>query len=551
MDLYLHTDSLLYISYKFLNEKGINSRSIENWKRRNPLSVIKHQGAAFISFTAIPTPSKLKLPTEAELLALLKDHQKDSDVTKCYDKLKYAQINKASDYRAYYRDAFSLNSEEALKAAMKRAVWERLVELYKDNHSDGYSGGLKKGALDMLHKAYNRLYPDHYSSKHAFLRTINTVKSAGIDSIIVDKRKLNNGKNAKFNELHQFFVNGVSSIGKAYTASQIQAKIIPMCLEAGLMIPSVSWIKNHIAVTNKHNEYATRYGADKVAKTMPYASIQPALHADKQWQIDGWTLPFYYKNEQNRFDKLTIIAVKDAYSKKIVGYSINRSENRISIMDAFQDAIANTDCLPFEIVADNHSFNRTKEANNFITEIQKIGVTWTVTENPQHKNIVERGFKTFGEQFCKEHYGYKGQGVKTKDLNGLTSPEMLQQYIKAGQILSEAEIQLIGIEAVMSFNKTELKQYGKSPNQLYQDSEKPARFEISLYERLRILTKRSEYTIRRNQINITIAGKTYEYQLPANKYRDYNNKKVAVRYDTTELIYLLDLKTDEAICSLK
>ncbi|MNT94581.1 hypothetical protein D3C72_2363030 [compost metagenome] len=59
------------------------------------------------------------------------------------------------------------------------------------------------------------------------MRAINTVKGAGIDSIVVDKRKLANGNNTQYAELHQHFVNGVLSINKAYTMPQIQAKITP------------------------------------------------------------------------------------------------------------------------------------------------------------------------------------------------------------------------------------------------------------------------------------------------------------------------------------
>ncbi len=541
----------IYCSVSFLIEFGISRKTIEDWTNRKRTLKILHEGTVYTLTSSIPSASRLRLPNDVELHSLLNSEQKSEQVTSFADKLKYAQINKCNDYRIYYSEGYSVSSDEALRLAMKRAVWERLMELYKAEHSAGYKGGLKKGALDMLYKAYSVLYPGQYSLKHAFLRAINTVKSDGFDAIVVDKRKLSKGNNLQFNEIHKAFINGVFSIGKAYTAPQIQVIISPMCSEACVSVPSISWIKNYISTNNNYNENAGRYGADKAAKTMPFAKIQPALNANTQWQVDGWTLPFYYKNELNRMDKLTLIAVKDAYSKKIIGYSVARSENRLSIMKAFEDAITKAGGLPFEIVVDNHSFNRTKEAENFIGEIEKIGVTWTVTENPQYKTVIERGFKTFGEQFCKKQYGYKGQGVKTRDINGLTSPEMLQQFTKSGQTLSEDEITSIAIACVFEFNKTQLKAFKKSPDVLYQESEKKAWFPIDLYERLRILTMKTEYKVRRNQINITVAGKTYEYQLNADKYADYNNKNVSVRYESLDLIYLFDTKKDQPICALK
>lgn len=200
---------------------------MEKWSSA-AVSIIKDGKYSFVYYKSIPAQTKSKLPSEAELLAMLSSDKKDNQVNAIVEKLKYAQTNKFSDHRAYYRDQYGLDSEAAFKAAMKRAVWERLMELYNESHSAGYNGGLKKGALDMLYTAYNTVYNGQYSSKHAFLRTIKQCKGAGFDSIIIDKRKLSAGNNLKFNALHEFFVGGVVSIGKAYTAQQVLIKIIPM-----------------------------------------------------------------------------------------------------------------------------------------------------------------------------------------------------------------------------------------------------------------------------------------------------------------------------------
>ncbi len=544
-------DGKIFLSYSYLEGKGISYHVVKKWASRKDTKPFKHNNEAYIDFSIIPTPSKSKLPSEAELLAMLSSDKKDSQVSSIVEKLKYAQTNKFSDHRAYYRDQCGLDSEAAFKAAMKRAVWERLMELYNESHSASYNGGLKKGALDVLYTAYNTVYSGQYSSKHALLRTINQCKSAGFDSIIIDKRKSSTGNNLKFNELHAFFVGGVVSIGKGYNAPHVLQLIIPMCNEAEIAIPSLSWVKNYIAKNLKHNEYNTRYGRAKANKLMPYASIESALNADSQWQIDGWNLPFYFKNEDGGLDKLTLISVVDAYSRKIIGYSISRTENRISIMEAFQDAISNTGCVPFEILADNHSFNKTKEAQNFINELERIGTTWTISENPQYKSIIERSFKVVGERYCKTRYGYVGQGIKSKDKNAHSSPEMLNTFQKSGKILQEAEIKMTGVDVVLEYNKTINDTFKKSPNQLYAESEKPARFELDLIERIKLTTLKTEYKISRGQINIVIAGVKHEYQVDTNTHKDYNGKKVAVRYNSPDIIYLFDVKTDKSICAVK
>lgn len=542
----------LLLSYSFISKYDISYHTIKKWAERKQYKPFCQDNEAYILYDIIPLPSRSKLPTESELLSLLKEHQKGNLVQNFHDKLKYAQTNKFIDYRPIYRDKYGFDANKSLQLAMKRAVWERVMQLRNEENSEGYKGGLKKGVLETLFKAYDKLYPGQYSCKHSFSRAVKTILVDGVDAVIVDKRLFGSQHNKQFTELHEYFVRSVIGIGKAYNSVQIQQRVAEMCREANVSTPSISWIKTYKQnLLNNFDIHSTRYGHDATNKLAPYAGIQPALYADDQYQIDGWDLPFYYLDENRKLKKLTLIAIRDAYSKRIVGYSICRSENRLSILDAFQDAVSNTGCLPFEIVFDNHSFNKTKEADNFITQIKSLGVTYTIDENPQRKAIAERGFKKLGEQFCKDHYGYIGQGIKTKEKDGRTSPEMLDSFLKSGKVLSETEIKMIAVEVVMRYNSTKLNATTQSPDVLYNDSSKPHRIELDLFERLRLFTKRTEYKISRGQINIQIAGKDYQYQVNAQIYKQYNNKQVTVRYDTTELIYLFDKDTDSPIGAIE
>lgn len=45
-----------------------------------------------------------------------------------------------------------------------------------------------------------------------------------------------------------------------------------------------------------------RYGKDKTRfEKMGYVSIIKAKHANTQWQIDGWRLPFYVKGYETLY----------------------------------------------------------------------------------------------------------------------------------------------------------------------------------------------------------------------------------------------------------
>lgn len=556
MSLIIQISNDLYLSYKYVQDLGIPKKTVEKWRKSGGL-IIKKGIRSYVCYSSIPANSRKKLPSEDELKSLLNGEKQNDEVEAVYRKLQYAQTNHFNQHRTYYRDRYAMDAEKAFKTALKRAVWERILELHKENCT-GEKGTLKKGFLVVLSDAYNKLYPAAYT-KISFSNAILRAKENGIDDVVVDRKRLGLGKpNLQFDDRQNYFLRTIMSNGKAFKSPAIHEKMLKACEKAGIPCPSVSWIKMHKRELLKVQPelYHSRYGADAANKMMPYIGLQPALYADDQYQVDGWDLPFYYlgtdRNGNQRLKKMVLIAVKDACTRKIVGFEIGHSENRLTLFKALQEAIANTGAMPFELVTDNHSYNETKEVDFFVQEAKKIGMTWTVDSNPQRKAIVERGFKDLGERFCKDHYGYIGQGIRTKDKDGRSKPELIDQYQKSGKILSEEEIRAMGIQVVMEYNKTPLKAKGKSPNQLYDESEKPKRIEIDLYERLRLFTMRSEIKVTRGQLNITVAGIKYEYQLNAETIAKYNSKTVAVRYESlNDRIYLFDIKTDQPICDVR
>lgn len=517
------------------------------------------QGKQVLIFVdSIPAATRSKLPPEAELLAQYHEDQKSGIFEAICKQLKYAQQNKFMLFQKDYREQYGLDAKKALEKGMKAAVWQRLTDLHNE-YSNGGKAGLQRGIGEALYYSYNKLYPDNYSSPQAFSRALSQVKLKGAFDYCIDGRLIKNSEtpaNQKFDSRHVFLLRAIVSSGKAYKVPFIAQKMAEGCKELGIPCPSASWIRDNKRKALENIElYANRYGSEQAGKLMPYADIEPAYFADDQYQIDGWDLPFYYvgvnKAGLPRLKKLVLIAVKDAYSRKIVGYSIGRSENRLTLFEALQDAVSNTGALPHELVTDNHSYNETKEIANFKECAELIGFHWTVDSNPRRKAITERGFGDLGNRICKEHYAYVGQGIKTKDKDGRTSQELLDKYQKAGKVLTEEAIKVIGIEVVERYNRTKLPSKNITPEQLYAESEKPHRKEVDLLNRLRLFTKQTAYKVTQGQINIEIAGTEYHYRLPAEYFAAYNSKKVTVRYESPELIYLFDTLTDNPITSLK
>jgi transposase InsO family protein len=119
-----------------------------------------------------------------------------------------------------------------------------------------------------------------------------------------------------------------------------------------------------------------------------YLKIIPALFAGDQWMMDGWRIPIYCKRRNDKggmeyFVTYNLFAVMDAHSRRIIGYDVAESENTENILKGLERAVETTGTLPYEIVADNHAWNKTKEADNFKEETERLGVHWTIDSNPR------------------------------------------------------------------------------------------------------------------------------------------------------------------------
>ena len=433
------------------------------------------------------------------------------------------------------RYAGDISQAKAVNYATLHAVLEEAVNIYNENKVKVYSNALKP-----LYNAFNSIYPNKYSY-HRFAHYIKDVQNGNILEVVSDKR---GGNNRKISPVCKNWLLDIMRSGKKYGTPYMHKVLDELCTEYGYNSPSLSWVKkNYYKLL--HLVYNERYGNDDlVSNKMPYAGILKAEKSNEQWQIDGWRLPFY----MDGWRTLTLFIVLDAYSRKVVGYYVGETENTDVILKALENAVQNTGVLPCEIVSDNHSFNQTKEAENFKDIIASKGCTWTVTSNPRYKSLVERFFNTFGTCFCKDKRGYVGEGIRSRRKNARTTQEELDKYTKAGKFYSLDELKTLACAIVEEYNTTGTNRK-ESPETRYN---KALQNGLALQEadKLQIFNRRNELTVRRGQIDITRGGKVYEYQLNAKYFTKLNNKKVAVRYFDYNVLYVYDLKTDEFICTV-
>jgi len=548
MKTIIYYNNILMLSKEFLDSQSIDANTSKVIFKRKKHCLCKIDGLWFIKYTSIPAPTRAKLPGEIELKALANLNKHQTAVDEYFKHLNYeysmGYIKHIESFKAKYP---TLSQSKIYKAAKLFAVWSWIIENGNKNNFP-------------LYTAFNKIYSGVYKNENSFYNAKSKAVNNGAESLAIDQRWFTTPKNIKkVSELNQFWAAALVGSPRKFSNRQVFDRICILCKEANEKPPAnKSWVDKFRKRILEENisVYQSRYGAAAAkAKQLPFATMQSALNANTQWQMDGWRLPFYVENpnplpnEKRYCNRYDIVIVKDAYSKKIVGYAVGKNEDTITIMSALRNAIINTGVLPSEILTDNHSFNKTKEAANFKEAIAEIGTKYNATSNPQHKSIIERHNRHL-DRLCRNHYGYLGEGIKSRSIDGQPSQELLDKYLKNN--LSINEIMGIGFKIVEDYNNEILNKEGKTPNELYATSEKPNCYKVDVFDRVKLLTAKTESKISRGQITIKRGGIKFEYQLPASLYSKYNNKTVIVRYeDLKEEIYLYDIKNDAAIIQLQ
>lgn len=550
----IHLDTkhqVFWLSYEYLLDKNISQGTLNSWSTRKLCKRKYIDGRAYINYDTIPEPTRVKLPAKE---GLKKEYLRQQD--ELYENW-YTQELKAAyrgDRVPVWVNAIlgdgrygKLKREQVTYFARRASVIERVSEI-RDSC-------LGKPKLAALFYAYSTLYPDDYSKKNRFCMALKKVRDEGVLDMAVDKRKLREFA-PKYSDVHLFLAEGILSDPRAFDMPDSHEMLQGACSRLDIQTPSFWWLRQYYR-KNKNYINAGRLGKTAYEKEYkPYAKIIPALHRNTQWQVDGWEIPIYSKRQKGDgtwelYFKYVLFAVLDAHSRKYIGFSIGESENTEVILQAVEDAVKNTGVLPYEIVSDNHSFHKTKEAEHFKSELEKIGVHWTVDSNPRRKAILERSFRTLGEKHFKHYYGYIGQGVRSKMETGRTQQELLDEYTKNhSRFPNYDQIATITCSAIYDYNEKVKPSLKQSPNERYEKSGQPKCFAVDLFKRMVLFGRKTEQKISKGQITIKRGMHEYSYQLPSKFMTQYGGKAVTVRYAGFDEIYLYDIETDSPICSV-
>lgn len=509
--------NMILASYAELSAAGVSYNTARGWAARGRYERIRTGGR-----------SRLAIPKGAGIAESVENARR-SRFNRLLEGLEAAFRESGKHFEKYRGQGYDLG--RANRFARLEAVYTCLILNEETDDLEKY-------------EAFSRYFPGEISFG-TFKQYIYRIKTQGFESVLRDGR----GKHgASYPAELEKLVFDIYKNPKKYNKTDIFRKVREYCEGAGMKSPSLRWVQDKC--TEYRNYVAeSRYGKSKSLDLLPYVSLKQAQNPDTQWQVDGFTLPFYYEGHK----RLVLVAVMDSFSRAFVGYAIAESENTDSILEALADAVKNTGKVPAEIVFDNHSFQRTQEAGTLTEQLERMGCVCRKSENPRFKSLLERAFGTLNEQYLKQYPGYLGQGIRSRLDHGIPAPEYTDRYKGARRWLTRDQIRAIAIQAVHDYNHGPRLSREKrlTPRmEAYRGGASLYGLAVDDVTRNTLFLRKVSYLVSKGRITITRGGKKREYGFNSAEYMKYNGQRVLACYADPSEIYVFD-RDNNFICTLK
>lgn len=578
-----------YLSNFGLSKQYLKKKLSECRKTDTPLWKSKKesldQRKVLIDLDSIPEGTRIKygIPTgaeyqlqldsirNAELLEQSKEeHEKKEweELQKTDNRIKrliHAYESEYQQFLPYYIDRFSYNerlkNELPIQYAHEHAFWLEMVYLTGNQYASEFGEVAKHFPLFMECKKHLK-FGDNITSEGQFRRKLKQIREALlrkeniIDIIVPAFYKSREAK--KTNDFHVALAVSIYGHPKKYSYALTADMINYHCELEGQQIISESWIKTLFHNDNKLKTLAasTRFGNKHYNDhLMPHAVRNTTVFPGNIWMIDGTPVQFYcWNKEQTRSVRLNLFAVIDVASRKIVGFDISYTEDKLNIISALKMAVRNTGHLPKEIVSDNFSGKKSEEIMDIKGQMEKLGSVWrhARVKNAQDKSYIERFFGAFQSVEQALYDDYIGEGITSRNPNARIDQEYLASVAKEKGLPSYNEMIQRIATMIVRYNKR-AKENRPSPNDAYASFPKPNIVEMDAVRTALFFWNKTAHTVSRGMVKIKVRKIEHIYEIHDHDTKmKYQDKKVTVRYDEKDLdsVMLFDEK-DNVICECK
>ena len=453
--------------------------------------------------------------------------------------------------------------KEAVKCAKRHVLYNYFIE------KTGGAYRTIKGSVKECHEflsIYKKYYllPENFTDYVQFSRKLSNFKKVVQDGtlhngIVKENHYLKRG--SLTSEFHRGVLMFYATNPKHYSHRQLAEFINHHAIEENMMQISQSWVAG---ILNDQYDATFRTLVDAGRRgekytndnILPFLSRQESLYPNNTWFIDGTPVQFYYQDAKGNSQRLYLFVVQDACTRRIIGFDINSTgESRYMVMNAIKMAIRYTGYIPYEIVSDNFSANKTEEIKNLQSQLEIFGTTWRFAKvgNAQDKSYIERFIGTFQSMQQSMLEEYIGEGITSRRANGRIDADFIKNVIKVKGMYNKDKMKDFTVALLCIYNATSV---GKrpSPNEKYNALAVDKATKLDMVNVPLLFWKRTEATVKRGQITLQRNNYKFEYDIwDKSLSLSLQSKKVSVRYDENHhgSVFIYDHITDNFIKEIK
>lgn len=556
-----------YINFNFLCELGFNSKTLSNHLSKNKQNKTKNYtfhkdsyGNKWILLSSIPQKNRKKynIDFSEEEIKLFTSRYKEELLSqnkhKAENNIHFILFNAWNDeniwtkYNLYYKDYMFDNDIRNLFSKTHSLFLEILT--------------LKKSyKLSDILTIYQRFDKAVFQTQSytSFSRKLRLAESKSIADALVHDFKRFGREPYLLTSFIKKRIEYYYALPVQNSCKQITNKLNEELINRKLKTVSYSLVNKYTKtpyVQNRCNP--SRYGKE-FAENNIYPSItrtKHTRHVGEVLQIDASPINFLVTNGETKEEfKIWLCVISEVYSRKIIGFSFDTSENTEMIIDCLKMALKNLRAVPKQIVHDAHKAYSSEKYIILKQKLSEYGVTHRQCspKNPKDKGHVESFFKTLKQSYLSNEIGYLGQTIQSVGQRGRVNTEIEQLYKKKAFKKTDKEVKALVKDKISEYNNTIRPNEKESPNAIFKSKFPKDQIVFEKGSLSYLFHKETSVTVRQSKVTISINKKKFYYTID-NLYlqNKLNTAKVRVRYDYNNLekIDVFDLNSDKYITTL-
>jgi len=467
----------LWVDYHFLRySRGIPNKTILNGIRLNERGESsswkavpnKFRGSSgyWIKYETIPIstlknyglePSEKLIPFAQDI----KEYRIDLEADGYKFNLEMALKTRETCFRAFYHE-YSYPIEKIKTICRTHAVLHEIIE----SENQGLPLEPLFRAFQWLCGKYDLIFST--DSFRYFKVKLKKCRENSIEKTLVHHRKDRIGAGALLDPVWRYKIDLLWRDQSKPTKQMVFDQITKERIKLKLTPFSYSTILRHLntAKVDYNNKFYRESEESFESNLLPYTN-RYTRSIGQVWMIDGTKFPFPVKLPNGKIVILCMILVIDCYSKKIIGYQLNKSEKTDDILIALYRACVNCRHIARLTIHDSASGFTSKKFVQFASRLEMFGGSTRPSPpgRPRDKSHIERVNSTIYSSVFKGFKGYLGEGIKSKREWGRPTDNELK-VIRKEHLRTPDQAILLLLKSIKQYNNKSFS--GRpTPNEMY------------------------------------------------------------------------------------